>query len=214
MTKYDIYMPENHMDDLYNSKNQIVKYVQNDRLNSIVRTIPCGNGLKILDAGCGEGHLIEKVYSKSNKNIYYGIDITEVALESAKKRCPYADIQKMDITNITKENGFFDIIICSDVLEHVLRYKKAIRELKRVLKKDGKLIITSPNERNWTICRIILRRKPIRVPDHFNSFNAKKMESLVKLKVILKTNLPLGFPSFISLGILMIFKRCENDEIS
>lgn len=209
----NIHMPKNHMDNLYNSKNPIIKFVQNDRLNSVVRMIPNENNLKILDAGCGEGHLIEKLYSKDHKNFYYGFDITEVALESAKKRCPYANIQKMDITNITMENGFFDTVICSDVLEHVMMYKKAIRELKRVLKKGGELIITFPKERVWTIARIILRRNPIRVPDHINTFTLRKMKLLVKLKVLSKINLPRRLPLFfLSLGCLIKFKKCENNE--
>jgi len=84
------------MDELYNSKNPLVKFVHNDRLNKIVIEIPNKKRLKILDAGCGEGHLIEKLNLKNNTNFYYGVDITEMSLESAKKRCPYAQLYNMN----------------------------------------------------------------------------------------------------------------------
>lgn len=52
--------------------------------------------------------------------------------------------QRVDITQIPFENNFFDIIVCNQVLEHVLNAEKAIQELSRVLKATGYAIITVP----------------------------------------------------------------------
>lgn len=50
----------------------------------------------------------------------------------------------MDITGITYENDFFDVIICSNVLEHIPDDRKAMSELYRVLKSGGWAIIQVP----------------------------------------------------------------------
>lgn len=209
MTKTDhIFMPVGHMEELYNSKNPLVRFVHNDRLNSIIEQIPKKSGLKVLDAGCGEGHLISKMYNKNSDNLYYGIDITEVALQKAKERCPYAKFEKRELSNIDSYRDFFDVVVCTEVLEHVYEYNIVIEELKKVLKDNGYLIITFPNETLWTISRFILMRKKSKVPDHVNSFDPDMIESSVNMKLIRQTSLPLRlFPFFISLGCLMTFKK-------
>ena len=55
-----------------------------------------------------------------------------------------SDTVKVDITAIQYSNNYFDIIICNHVLEHVLEYEKAIKEIFRVLKKGGIAIVQTP----------------------------------------------------------------------
>jgi len=200
-------MPEDHMDKLYNSRNPIVKFIHTNRLEQIVKNIPKKTGLNILDAGCGEGHLIEKLHMKNNLNSYFGIDIAEVALKKAKKRCPYAKFATMNLIKIDINDDFFDLVICSEVLEHINEYEAVIGELIRVLKKYGYLIITFPNEILWTISRMFLWRRPIKVTDHVNAFNPRILKSLINLKLISVYNLPLRLPFFLSLGCLMKFRK-------
>lgn len=56
---------------------------------------------------------------------------------------PEADVQ-MDITDIRYPDGTFDVIYCSHVLEHIPEDRKAMRELRRVLKPDGWAILLVP----------------------------------------------------------------------
>lgn len=200
-------MPEDHMDKLYNSKNPLVRFVHNNRLNYIINVTPNDDGLKILDAGCGEGHLIEKLFHKKNKNFYYGTDISETALRKAKQRCPFAEFKLINLSEMDFENNFFDVIICTETIEHILNYGEALKNLKRILKNDGYLIITFPNEILWTISRFFLGRKPIKVPDHVNSFTPNKIKSILKMKFVSQRNMPFKLPFFISLGCLLKFKK-------
>ena len=55
-----------------------------------------------------------------------------------------------DITKINEADQSFDLIICFHVLEHILEDKKAIKELNRVLKKDGYLLIQVPLKKGKT----------------------------------------------------------------
>ena len=50
----------------------------------------------------------------------------------------------MNITKLPLEDDYFDLIICNHVLEHIENDEDAIKELYRVLKKDGKAILQVP----------------------------------------------------------------------
>jgi len=107
--------------------------------------------VKILDAGCGYGIysliLAEKGYNLTSLDIE-AIRIKEI--ESMKNEYGFIkDKIKTKIgslTNLPFKNEEFEVIICSEVLEHIKDYKKAFLELGRVLKKNGALIVSVPTD--------------------------------------------------------------------
>lgn len=91
---------------------------------------------RILDVGCGE-----KIYrSIFLNNEYIGID---VKVSGRKKEEKLADLY-FDGENIPFENNYFNFIICTEVLEHCTNPSKLISEMFRVLKTDGRALITVP----------------------------------------------------------------------
>jgi len=94
----------------------------------------CRN-LKILDAGCGEGVLVEKYREK-------GFNIIGVDLNYSGKYVKKGDIKKMPF-----KNQEFDLILCLDVLEHIniSEHEKVIDEIYRITKKKGVIIFSIPN---------------------------------------------------------------------
>src|SRR3989344_1082666 len=147
-------MEKNHMEKLYKSKNPLVKMVSVGRLDKIVSLLPQEKNIKILDAGCGEGQLLLKIFNKGYNDIY-GADVTPVALESAKKRIPKAKFSLQDLKSLNFSDEYFDVVICTEVIEHIKNYEKVLQELKRILKKNGLLIITFPNEPLCVLSRVI-----------------------------------------------------------
>lgn len=113
-------------------------------LQNILLQVPKNN--KILDAGAGEMQ-----YKKFCEHLNYtSQDFCEYNGEGNKKglqtntfNTSKIDIVS-DITSIPVENESFDAVMCIEVLEHVPNPIKAIKELKRVLKPGGSLIITAP----------------------------------------------------------------------
>jgi len=164
------------------------------------------NSPRILDVGCGEGHLIKRLALQGYKKVY-GIDIADTALESAMKRCKKAHIINMDAQKIHFPDALFDIVICTEVIEHIPNYRQALNEMKRVLGPRGVLILTFPNERIWRFCRLLIGRWPLRVRDHIHSLNPALISRQLKMKPCSKQGLPLNTPFFLSPCYLMIFQK-------
>ena len=90
----------------------------------------------ILDVGCGS-RIYEHIFSKSN---YLGIDVEISGRTSEQKLVD----EYYDGVNIPYDSALFDLIICTEVLEHCEDSEKLISEMYRVLKKGGTLFITTP----------------------------------------------------------------------
>lgn len=101
----------------------------------------CRKNSKILDVGCGTG-VICKMFSKDND--VTGLDISKEALRYARKRDKNLKLVLGDAQNIGITKNRFDVIIASDVIEHVNDDYKAIEHINKSLKKGGKVIITVP----------------------------------------------------------------------
>lgn len=105
----------------------------------------------ILDIGCGEGNFLKKMGSEYNE--LYGIDISKAALDNispvVKDNITFliGDISKRDSLPPMK----FDVIICSEVLEHIENDAVAIENLNELLNSSGYLIVTVPyKHKYWT----------------------------------------------------------------
>ena len=101
------------------------------------------DGDKILDLGCGNGRLLELFKDKDIE--YIGVDTSEKLIEIAKKKYPDGKFQVADALNLPFEDNYFDKVFSIAVLHHIpsKEYRlRFLKEAKRVLRKDGLLILT------------------------------------------------------------------------
>jgi ubiquinone/menaquinone biosynthesis C-methylase UbiE len=98
---------------------------------------------KLLDIGCGPGVHI-KEYSKRGANCV-GIDISDEMIKLAKKHCPQGEFYVGSAYKLNVKNNTYDIVTASLLLDHIKDINKAIKEIKRVLKKNGLLIFSVPH---------------------------------------------------------------------
>lgn len=99
----------------------------------------------ILDVGCGNGNI-----SRYLGNLGYrttGVDISEKAIEKAQSLNTYQNVEFFvkNAEQLNDENRKFDAIICSEVLEHLENPLELLEAIKKILNKDGILIVTVPN---------------------------------------------------------------------
>lgn len=114
-------------------------FVSKRRLvNNFLKRIP--NNSYILDVGCGTGANL-KLFSRYGTAI--GMDISPLAIKfSSTRGCPY--LVRSSINNLPFKNNIFDVVTLLDILYHrmVTEDKDALREVYRVVKKGGRIIIT------------------------------------------------------------------------
>lgn len=119
----------------------------------IKKIIPHITGEKILEVSFGNGYLMAQYASDKYK--IYGIDYNEKMLEIAsnkmKKRNIKAQLSQGNVENLPFPNNTFDTVINTMAFTGYPNGEKAMSELKRVLKKDGKLLLVDfdyPKNRN------------------------------------------------------------------
>ena len=139
---------------------------------------------RVLDVGCGAGNLGEFLSQKNNE--CYGITISEKEVELAKKRMAdviIGDIEKM--TELPFPKGFFDVVIFSDVLEHLKDPAHALQLVKPYLNADALLIASIPNVANIEVRLKLLmgkfdyERKGILDNTHLRFFTHRTAKDLI-----------------------------------
>lgn len=107
-----------------------------------------------LDAACGVGYGSYYLRKFCNAKMVYGIDINEESIKEAKNLFGGdADnlIYKVsDVANTSFEDMQFDLIVSMETFEHVLNIDNYLKEMQRILKKDGKFIVSTPNKKFYS----------------------------------------------------------------
>jgi methionine biosynthesis protein MetW len=134
------------IEELYQGKE--INYFSLER--EIFKKAVSENNLKVLDIGCGAGTL--GAYYKKNQNCkVYGIEISQNAYELAVQCLDEVKKGNVENMNLHYEDNFFDVMIMGDVLEHLVNPIDTIERLLPFLKQGGKIHITVPNVKHWSV---------------------------------------------------------------
>lgn len=122
-------------------------FLLNER-RCIVLNLVKGKQGRVLDVGCGPAILAEGLLEQ--KFNVWGIDPSRKMIDIGKKRLSNPHAKKLHLAvgeaeELNFSNSSFDIVICLGVLEYLENPVKAIKEMDRVLKKNGRLIVSFPN---------------------------------------------------------------------
>ena len=112
---------------------------------------------KILEVGCSTGNLARQIIDMDN-NSYYGVDISKEYINIATKSTTKGKFLQMDARKLDFDNEFFDIVMLSSVLHHIddVVGKNCFKEVHRVLKKNGVVIVAEPILNSKSLISIIL----------------------------------------------------------
>ena len=113
----------------------------------VSRQLPCE---AFLDAGCGDGrHLAALTRSGHRPRRVVGTDISERILETARVAAAplEPELVQANLEALPFEDEAFDLVLCTQVIEHLLDPAAGVRELARVLRPGGVLVLTTDNRR-------------------------------------------------------------------
>lgn len=137
----------------------------------VKKLYPDRKQIKILEIGCSGGPLLKLLSSQGYSQIF-GVDISKQAIRLCKKR----GLKKVFLMNGVKpefDSEEFDLIIASDVLEHIRDDDKAVKEWVRILKKGGLIICFVP-------ARKILWSKHDEDNEHYRRYTKKGLEFIFR----------------------------------
>lgn len=153
---YETYWANRHSKTKYNANNQNSLGAQNEIRESVSTILRKAENM--LDVGCGDGYLFRAIKAKS-KNVY-GCDISEVALQEAKKRGMETICADLNAAFLPYRENSFDCITCLEVLEHLIDPLNLLKNLKRILRPEGQLVLTTPNFRYFrNVAKLIFKGK-------------------------------------------------------
>lgn len=118
-------------------------------------------GARVLDIGCGSGRHMDAVLRRERLSVV-GVDLDGSDLCLARDRCRYLEdfgecrggwaVARASAVALPFPDGFFDAVICSEVLEHIPDHERAVAEAVRVLKPGGDLVVSVPRRWPEAIC--------------------------------------------------------------
>ncbi|MCL0064541.1 methyltransferase domain-containing protein [Dehalococcoidia bacterium] len=125
-----------------NEKSDIVRRSNKDRL-AMLSFLKPERGKRLLDVGCGKGLFLSVAESRGVQA--YGVDISKTAVERARIISPACKIVIGLGEELPWKDNYFDYVTCFGSLEHFIDPAKAVREMVRVLRPEGKALILVPN---------------------------------------------------------------------
>ena len=152
-----------------------------ERISAALRAhLPCAS---LLDAGCGDGRYFHVIAADPPTERLAGCDISERILATARKTAERVglapELVRANVESLPFEDDSFDLVFCTQVLEHLLSPAEGVRELARVLRPGGVLLLSADHAQN-TVTRVLYaprlavvgllgmrnRHAPVLFPEH------------------------------------------------
>jgi len=133
----------NFQESIYDTEApQKIAEIKDLKVREIMTTLLGSNKFKVLDIGCGDGSLLEPFCSSQE---CYGIDVSENQLTQAKARGIKTYRVDLESKALPFDDESFDLIVCSETIEHILNADNLLHEIHRTLRLGGTFILTFPN---------------------------------------------------------------------
>lgn len=189
-------MPETTNYLKHAASNPVQKMLINNFYNQLFRLIKPLKPISILDVGCGEGFTLQKLEERKVGKNNEGIDYSKDAIEIGRKIYPKLTLKEGTVYNLPYKENSFDLVICTEVLEHLDDPLKAVNEIKRVSSKY--VLFSVPNE-PFFIMANFLRGKYVKRfgnhPEHINHWTAAGFKSFLRKQglTVVKSRYPFAW---------------------
>lgn len=148
-------------------------------------------GRDILEIGCGEGMMFD---GTGTHPVQMDVSMTRVSRASGKGRL----LLCADGYHLPFPDNAFQAVLLVAVLEHTREPWRILAEARRVLKPGGTAVMVVPNDWTMSAGRLILRKFPIRYPDHLTFTTPRRMQRWLRhgFRIVEGFTLPFRFLPF------------------
>lgn len=123
------------------SRNFFQKYWHTQKLKTLQQLTKHKEFARILDAGCASGYMTKQISRIFPKSEIFGTDIYSDAIAYARKQYPKIKFVAGDLHKTPFTSNFFDLVICYETIEHVLKPQQVLKEFRRITKPRGTIIL-------------------------------------------------------------------------
>lgn len=172
----------------HTSRNPLQKFLINNFYKNMIDVIKNLKISSILDAGCGEGFTLNKLYKNRIGKKLVGVDFLKTAIVLGRKIHPHLKLEQGTIYDLKFQNNSFDLVMATEVLEHLEDPKRALKELMRVSKKY--ILLSVPNEPFFMLANFLRGKNITRWGNdiehiqHWSAWDFKRFAESEDLKVI------------------------------
>lgn len=140
----DTLAAEHDIDEYYGRSNPVVRAVEELRLRRIRALIAPKRDERLLEVGCGGGHVLHRFPECD----LVGVDVSGAMLEKARTRLAgfRVELHKGQLGDLALDPESFDAIVCTEVLEHVVDPEPVLAGIAGLLKPTGRAVVTFPND--------------------------------------------------------------------
>ena len=142
------------MNTKYISGNPLSRFLINHFVRSLVSIVfsSCKEVNTVLDVGCGEGIVPRQMRLIVPSAIFHGLDVEEELLVAARQIVPDMEFVKGSVYSLPFADAEYDLILCTEVLEHLENPESALSEIFRVSR--GFVLLSVPNEPLWCMANM------------------------------------------------------------
>ncbi len=138
-------------------------------------------GDRVLDLGCGDGVLSGLLAEAAGTaGSVVGVEVAEAALKRARARHPQLSFVLAPIDGaLPFDDGSFDVVWASEVIEHVADTARWLSEVRRVLVPRGRLLVTTPSHGRLRLAIGGIERYSEPLGDHLHLYSARSLRELL-----------------------------------
>jgi len=177
----DFIGPSGNVTDKYGRRNPLTRTLLASFLDEIDALIDVASPSSILDVGCGEGVVTERLANRTGASTV-GVDLGDEVLQKewGHRESELVSFRAASAYNLPFADGSFDCVCALEVLEHLERPRDALAEMARVARRT--LLVSVPREPIWRVAHFVARRDVRRLgntPGHINHWSSRAFEQLV-----------------------------------